>query len=187
MESVWVLLALAAQEGWRVHHMDVKSAFLNADLKEEVYVCQPPSFAIVVQEEKVYHLRHAPCTRNVKLDTTLMEVGFQQSTHEATVYQRGSGRTVLLVNVYIDNLIITSIEEMEVEAFKAQMKMAFNMTNFGVLSFYLGIEVRQDASNIILRKTHYAKRILELGELDGYNPAHSLMKKELKLSHQSTA
>ena len=38
MESVRVLLALAAQEGWKVHHMDVKSAFLNGDLKEEVYV-----------------------------------------------------------------------------------------------------------------------------------------------------
>jgi len=42
MESVRLLLALAAQEGWRVHHMDVKSAFLNGDLKEEVYVHQPP-------------------------------------------------------------------------------------------------------------------------------------------------
>jgi hypothetical protein len=42
MESVKVLLALATQEGWRVHHMDVKLAFLNGDLKEEVYVQQPP-------------------------------------------------------------------------------------------------------------------------------------------------
>jgi hypothetical protein len=46
MESVRLLLALAAQEGWRVHHMDVKLAFLNGDLKEEVYVHQPPGFAI---------------------------------------------------------------------------------------------------------------------------------------------
>jgi hypothetical protein len=46
MESVRLLLALAGQEGWRVHHMGVKSAFLNGDLKEEVYVHQPPGFAI---------------------------------------------------------------------------------------------------------------------------------------------
>ena len=50
MESVRLLLALAAQEGWRVHHMDVKSAFLNGDLKEEVYVHQPPGFAIPDKE-----------------------------------------------------------------------------------------------------------------------------------------
>jgi hypothetical protein len=53
------LLALAAQEGWRVHHMDVKSAFLNGDLKEEVYVRQPPSYAVAGEEGKVYRLRKA--------------------------------------------------------------------------------------------------------------------------------
>jgi hypothetical protein len=56
MESVRLLFALAAQEGWRVHHMDVKSAFLNDDLKEEVYVHQPPGFAIPRKEGKVLRL-----------------------------------------------------------------------------------------------------------------------------------
>jgi hypothetical protein len=58
-ESVRLLLALAAQEGWRVHYMDVKSAFLNGDLKEEVYVHQPPGFAIPDMEGKVMRLRKA--------------------------------------------------------------------------------------------------------------------------------
>jgi hypothetical protein len=59
MESVRLLFALAAQEGWRVHHMDLKSAFLNGDLKEEVYVHQPPGFAIAGKQGKVLHLRKA--------------------------------------------------------------------------------------------------------------------------------
>jgi hypothetical protein len=53
MESVRVLLALAAHEGWNVHHMDVKSAFLNGDLKEEVYVKQPPRFVVLGEEGMV--------------------------------------------------------------------------------------------------------------------------------------
>jgi hypothetical protein len=53
MESVRILLILVAQEGWQVHHMDVKSAFLNGDLKEEVYVCQPAGFVVVGQEGRV--------------------------------------------------------------------------------------------------------------------------------------
>ena len=53
MESVRVLLALAAQEGWRVHHMDIKLAFLNGDLKEEVYVKQPPGFTVARKEKMV--------------------------------------------------------------------------------------------------------------------------------------
>jgi hypothetical protein len=56
MELVHVLLALVAQEGWHVHHMDVKSAFLNGDLKVEVYMRQPPGYAVIEEEGKVYHL-----------------------------------------------------------------------------------------------------------------------------------
>jgi hypothetical protein len=59
MESVRLLFALAAQEGWRVHHMDVKSVFLNGDLNEEVYVYQPSGFAIPDKEGKVLRLRKA--------------------------------------------------------------------------------------------------------------------------------
>jgi hypothetical protein len=56
MKSVQLLFALAAQEGWRVYHMDIKSAFLNGDLKEEVYVHQPPGFTIHGKEGKVLRL-----------------------------------------------------------------------------------------------------------------------------------
>jgi hypothetical protein len=77
MESVRLLLALAAKEGWCVHHMDVKSAFLNGDLKEEVYVHQPLGFAIPNKEGKVmrlhkarYGLWQAPRAWNAKLDST---------------------------------------------------------------------------------------------------------------------
>ena len=83
MESVRMLLAVAAQEGWLVHHMDVKSAFLNGELKEEVYVQQPPGFIAAGHEEKVlklnkalYGLRQAPHTWNVKLDRSLHDLGF---------------------------------------------------------------------------------------------------------------
>jgi hypothetical protein len=59
MESVRLLFALAAQEGWHDHHMDIKSAFLNNDLKEKVYVHQSSGFAIPGKESKVLRLRKA--------------------------------------------------------------------------------------------------------------------------------
>jgi hypothetical protein len=83
MESVRLLFVLAAQEGWRVHQMDIKSTFLNGDLKEEVYVHQPPGFAIPGKEGKVLHLRkalyglrQARRAWNAKLDSTLKGMGF---------------------------------------------------------------------------------------------------------------
>ena len=59
----------------------------------------------------LYGLRQAPRAWNAKLDTTLKKMGFTQSAHEAAVYRRGSGRTVLLVGVYVDDLIITGTDQ----------------------------------------------------------------------------
>jgi hypothetical protein len=83
MEAVRILLAYAANEGWAVHHMDVKSAFLNGDLQEEVFVTQPPEFIVNGAEHKVlrlskvlYGLRQAPRAWYAKLDASLAELGF---------------------------------------------------------------------------------------------------------------
>jgi hypothetical protein len=83
LETVHVLLAYAANEGWLVHHMDVKLAFLNGDLLEEVFVSQPLGFIIKGEEHKVlrlikalYGLRQAPRAWYAKLDASLAELGF---------------------------------------------------------------------------------------------------------------
>jgi hypothetical protein len=98
--------------------MDVKLAFLNGDLKEEVYVHQPVRFAIPDKEDKVlrlrktlYGLRQAPRAWNAKLDSTLWRMGFEQSPHEAVVYRRGNGGNVLLMGVYVDVMVITGTKD----------------------------------------------------------------------------
>jgi len=194
MESVRVLLALAAQEGWAVHHMDVKSAFLNGELQEEVYVTQPPGFVVSGEEKKVYRLhkalyglRQAPRAWNAKLDLTLKQMGFEQNVYEAAMYRKGSGDSLLVIGVYVDDLIITGVNQQKIEAFKAKMKQTFEMSDLGLLSFYLGVEVRQSEGSITLKQTHYAKKILELGGMAGCNPATTPMEERLKLSKESTA
>ena len=78
VESVCLLVALAAQKGWQVHYIDIKSAFLNGELEEEAYVAQPPGFVDDDNEHKVlklrkalYGLRQAPRVRNTKLDSNM--------------------------------------------------------------------------------------------------------------------
>jgi hypothetical protein len=192
MESVR-LLALSAQEGWHVHHMDVKLAFLNDDLKEEVYVHQPPDFAIPGKEGKLLHLRkaryglrQAPRAWNAKLDSTLKRMSFMPSPHEAAIYRRGNGENALLVGVYVDDLVITGAKDAEVAAFKEEMKATFQMSDLEHLSIYLGIEVHQSDSGITLRQTAYIKRIVELAGLTNCNPALTLMEERLRLSCDST-
>jgi hypothetical protein len=88
--------------------MDVKSAFLNSDLKKEVYLHQPPGFVIPGKEGNVlclrkalYGLRQAPRAWNVKLDSTVKGI-----------YRRGDGENALLVGVYFDDLVITTTFQM---------------------------------------------------------------------------
>jgi hypothetical protein len=131
-KSMRLFFALAAQKGWRIHHMDFKSVFLNSDLKEDVYVHQPPGFAIPGKEGKVLRLRktlydlwQAPRACNAKLDSTLKGMGFGQSPHETVIYQRGNGGNILLVGVYIDDLVIIDTKDAELAAFKKGMKATF--------------------------------------------------------------
>jgi hypothetical protein len=172
--------------------MDVKSAFLNVDLKDEVYVHQPPGFAILGKEGKVlrlrkvlYGLRQAPEAWNAKLDSTLKGMGFRQSPHEAAIYRWGNGGNALLVSVYVDNLVMTGTKDAEVAAFKEEMKATFQMSNLGLLS-YLGIEVHQGDSGITLRQTAYVKRVIELAGLTDCNLALTPMEERLKLSRDNT-
>jgi hypothetical protein len=112
--------------------MDVKSAFLNDDIKEEVYAHQPSGFTIPGKEGKVlrlrktlYVLRQAPLAWNAKLDSTLKGMSLRKSPHEAAIYRRGNGGNTLLVSVYVDDLMIIGTKDAEVAAFKEEMKFTF--------------------------------------------------------------
>ena len=155
LESVRLLVALAAQFGWKMHHMDVKSVFLNGDLNEEVYVSQPPGFEIAGCDSKVYRLkkalyglRQAPRAWNSKLDTTLTEFGFEKCPSESGLYRKRAAKSVLIVGVYVDDLIITGGSDRAIKEFKDQMKSKFSMSDLGLLSYYLGIEVKQSEEGI---------------------------------------
>jgi hypothetical protein len=107
-----LLVALAADEGWEVHHMDVKSAFLNGDLREEVYVQQPAGFVVTGKEHKVlklrkalYGLHQAPRAWNEKLDRAMKSLGFKKSSSEPAIYLRRNNKSQLVVGVYVDDLI----------------------------------------------------------------------------------
>jgi hypothetical protein len=142
LETVRLILAMAANRGWEVHHLDVKTAFLNGELMEDVYVSQPLGFEKKGQEKMVlnlkkalYGLKQAPRAWNVKL-----KLGFKKCVTEPAVYTRG-GLSELVLGVYVDDLIVSGGDLGEIEVIKKQMTSEFEMSDLGKLSFYLGIEV----------------------------------------------
>jgi hypothetical protein len=190
IETVRLLIALATRSGWKVHHMDVKSAFLNGDLSEEVYVQQPPSFVVENGSGKVlklrkalYGLRQAPRAWNARLDKELVKLGFVRNPLEHAVYRRSDQNgNFLVVGVYVDDLIITGPSQDSIEAFKRQMMKSFSMSDLGLLPYYLGIQVNQRERETTLCQSSYAKKILEQAGMSGCNPCQVPMENKLKLS-----
>ena len=136
LESVRLLLAVAASAGWDVHHMDVKSAFLNGELEEEVYVQQPLGFAAAGKEHLVlrldkalYGLKQAPRAWNTKLDACLVKLGFARCESEHDMYAQGATPSRLLVGVYVDDLVITGSDSSDIVKFKLEMRSLFQMSD----------------------------------------------------------
>jgi hypothetical protein len=171
----------------------VKSAFLNGELQEEVYVQQPPGFVNGKNKHKVlrlrkalYGLRQAPRAWNQKLDASLIGLGFTRCIDELVMYTRGKGAGRLIVGVYVDDLIITGGDAGAVSRFKAQMMSTFRMSDLGLLSYYLVLEVTQGAAGITLRQAAYAAKILEKAGLAGCNASATPMEPKLKLLKEGT-
>ena len=91
------------------------------------------------------------------------------------------------MGVYVDDLIITGTVSSCIKEFKAQMAQVFKMSDLGLLSYYLGIEVKQEQSGITLSQGNYARKILEKGGMLDCNPCLVPMDPKLKLSKDSSA
>jgi len=168
LDTVRLLLAMAANRGWQVHHLDVKSAFLHGELEEEVYVSQPEGYVVEGKEQYVlklskalYGLRQAPRAWNVRLDRSLKKLKFRKCASEQAVYTRGVGKSAIILGVYVDDLIVTGEDPAEIKEFKEQMTKEFEMSDLGLLSYYLGIEVGQYRDFTIVKQTGYAKKVLD--------------------------
>ncbi|GJW95627.1 ribonuclease H-like domain, reverse transcriptase, RNA-dependent DNA polymerase, partial [Tanacetum coccineum] len=182
-------LALAAYNKWEVHHLDVKSTFLHGDLKEEVYVSQPDGFIKTEDKGKVYRLRkalyglrQAPRAWYTKLDKTLKLLNFKKCALEQAVYTRTDKTSTLLIGVYVDDLIVTGTSKKEIESFKYQMQEQFEMSDLGLLAYYLGKEVTQKWGEISIKQIGYATKILKDTWMLDCNDAKIPMKPGLKLT-----
>ncbi|GJV63135.1 ribonuclease H-like domain, reverse transcriptase, RNA-dependent DNA polymerase [Tanacetum coccineum] len=173
-KTIRLLLAIAANNKWEVHHLDVKSAFLHGDLKEEVYVTQPEGICKRQDNRKSYRLIKA--LYGLRTSTTCMEhkvrqhfevIRFQEMRTRASYLHQDFKGLNTTNGVYVDDLIITGTPKKEIDKFKAQMEEKFEMSDLGLLAYYLGIEVTQSGGDISIKQSAYARKILkEAGMLE---------------------
>ncbi|KAG6483717.1 hypothetical protein ZIOFF_060369 [Zingiber officinale] len=112
---------------------------------------------------------------------SLEELGFKKCTQEHAVYTRGEGEASILVGVYVDDLIVTESSTEKINKFKQQMMTEFEMSDLGLLSYYLGIEVEQQKSRILLRQSAYAKKILSQFKMADCNATKHPMEPKTQL------
>ena len=187
-ESIRIIIAMAAQFKWKLHHLDVKSAFLNGYIEEDIYVNQPEGFIkkgkenyVLKLRKALYGSRQAPRAWNSKLDETLKSMGFIRSINDQAVYISNRKERKLWVGVYVDDLIITGSNPEEIDVFKTSMKTKFEMTDFGLLHSYLGIQVMQEEDGIKVCQTRYANRILDMFNMTDCNASKTPMECRLRL------
>jgi len=157
-ETVRMILALATQGEWKIYQFDVKFAFLNGDLMEEVYVSQPPGFEKKIEKNKVLHLRkalyglkQAPQAWYSKIDEFFHDNGFERSNHEPTLYvKKQSMNDLLIVSLYVDDMIYTSSSLELIHEFQASIKRMFDMTDLRELQYFLGLEIDQVCKGIFM-------------------------------------
>ncbi|GJX92649.1 putative ribonuclease H-like domain-containing protein [Tanacetum coccineum] len=168
IEAIKLFLAYASFMGFIVYRIDVKSAFLYGTIKEEVYVCQPPSFEdphflnkVYKVEKSLYGLHQAPRAWYETLSTYLIENRFRRGTIDKTLFIKKDKGDILLVQVYVDDIIFGSTKKSLCDEFEGLMHKRFQMSSMGELTFFLGLQIQQKEDGIFISQDKYVAEILK--------------------------
>ena len=173
MESVHLLIAMAAKHGFVLKQADVKTAFLHARIPEHadpIYVVPPKGFACSSQQARqvwrfkawLYGLRLSPKGWNGTFHVYLVEeIGFIQSPIDPCLYTLNAGEVILLV--YVDDILFSGSDEDQVSTTIQQLKERFDTVDLGDARFLLGMTIQRDsdAGTILLSQDSFSKTVLE--------------------------
>ncbi|GJS22035.1 retrovirus-related pol polyprotein from transposon TNT 1-94 [Tanacetum coccineum] len=168
LEAVRIFVAYAAHKSFPIYQMDVKTAFLNGPLKEEVYVAQPDGFVDPDHPDKVYRLRkalyglkQAPRAWYDELSKFLISKGFSKGIIDPTLFTIKYGEDILLVQIYVDDIIFGSTNPKFSKRFEKLMHGRFEMSLMGEMKFFLGLQIHQSPQGIFINQAKYTLEILK--------------------------
>ncbi|KAJ9558506.1 hypothetical protein OSB04_013120 [Centaurea solstitialis] len=168
-----MFLAYAAHKDFTVYQMDVKTAFLNGVLKEEVYVSQPEGFVdqdhpdhVYILDKALYGLKQAPRAWYDSLSQFLVESGYSKGKIDKTLFIKREGEHIMLVQIYVDDIIFGSTCPNFCDTFSKLMMTQYEMSMMGELNFFLGLQVKQLSAGIFINQAKYIKDILKKYNLE---------------------
>ena len=170
MSTIRAVLTMAAQCNWEIHQVDIKSAYLHVEIKEDIYMRAPPGYLKPGDEGKVlkllrslYGLKQAGFEWSEELAKVFVELGFTHSQIDQAVYFKKSQDEHMVITVSIDDMAVTSRYLTHVERFKDDLRKHFEISDLGELTWLLGLKVERDraAQTITLTQKAYIETILE--------------------------
>jgi hypothetical protein len=189
--SLRAILAIAAAADYEIHQMDVKTAFLNGDLDEDICMQQPDGYRAGGQQanyvcklnKSLYGLKQAGRAWNKKMHTALVELSFTSLHSDSCVYiQRNSG-AVMYVLVYVDDLLLVTNDTARLTNTKAALSSRFDMKDMGEAHFILGVQIRRDRAKrqLFLSQAEYIRTVLERFGMQDCRPTATPMATGTKL------
>ncbi|GJY51156.1 retrovirus-related pol polyprotein from transposon TNT 1-94 [Tanacetum coccineum] len=189
LESIRILLAYACALDFKSFQMNVKRAFLNSFINEEVYVAQPPGFIDFEKPNHVYKLmkalyglKQAPKAWYDRLKVFLIKHEYYIGMVDNTLFTKKKGSNLIIVQIYIDDNIFGSICQELCDDFAKIMHDEFEMSMMGELNFFLGLQIKQMEDGIFFNQSKYIKEMLKKFCLEDSKPMKTPMSSDTKLT-----
>ena len=148
INSIRMVLAIAALQNLEVHQMDVKTVFLNGDLDEEIYMEQPYGFIAPRQEKKVcrlvkslYGLKQAPKQWHQKFDSVMLANDFKINECDKCVYVKDTENGYVILCLYVNDMLIIGSDDKMVKSTKAMLSTRFDMKDMRLVDVILGVKI----------------------------------------------
>ncbi|CAN0870173.1 Retrovirus-related Pol polyprotein from transposon TNT 1-94 [Linum grandiflorum] len=190
LKTIRILLSLAVNQDWPLYQMDIKNAFLNGHLTEEVYMEIPEGVqhnhsrnSVCKLEKSLYGLKQSPRAWFERFSNTVKSSGYTQCQTDDTMFvkHRQEGKITILI-VYVDDIIITGNDEEEIQRLKGNLKEEFELKDLGEMKYFLGMEVARSHKGITISQRKYVLDLLDEVGMTGCKPAETPMQPNIQFS-----
>ena len=172
--TIRTVLSIVVMHGWELRQMDVNNAFLNGALTETVFMQQPPGFKNLSKSyyvcrlnKALYGLKQAPRAWYTALKFVILQLGFQNSKADSSLFIYKNNSTICYLLVYVDDLVITENAPSFVHSVIQQLGALFSLKDMGSLHYFLGIEVIPTPVGLLLSQHQYVRALLATTSMSG--------------------
>lgn len=193
LDALHAMLSIVAIKDLEIQQLDIKGAYLNGDLEEEIYMLQPPEFndgtsKVCKLIHSLYGLKQSGRAWYFKFQDALKKLGFQQVPVKHCLYIQRHNRHTNTISAWINDLLLFGDDKDETDKIKKLLEKEFEVHNLGEPQFLIGMEISHDKSNqtTTLSQKNYIKKIIDKHSLSDANPVSTLMDPNVNLLRKTS-